>query len=189
LSRVWFYAIIVCKIKLYGGILLENNNSADNARFVIESDLSLKRKIDTVRIRMGRAYPGFLLVAACVIAYNYYLIMTGQNAQNDTRKTIILFGLMVVWAFIPVIIGNIKHLASKLTSQRVTIYDNLIVVETNLGTTKLTADDFNYVYEFGDCIKVDKTFKNVLLVDKRDVIVGDSEKLADTLRTMINNKE
>jgi hypothetical protein len=64
-----------------------------------------------------------------------------------------------------------------------------IVVETNLGVTELTADSFNYVYEIGDCIKVDKTFKNVLLIDKRDVIVGDGEKLADALRNIRNNRE
>lgn len=185
---------------------MENNVlDTNNAQFVIESDLSLKRKIDTARTRMGRAYPGFLLVAACVIAFNYYLIMTGKNAQNDTKKTITLFVLMVVWAFIPVVVGFVKHKLSKVTSQRVTVYCNQslspaekssdcpvhdkIVVETNLGVTELTADSFNYVYEIGDCIKVDKTFKNVLLIDKRDVIVGDGEKLADALRNIRNNRE
>lgn len=152
-------------------------------KFVIESDFTLKSRTDMVRAFMGKVYYGFLLVAGAVICFNYYLISSGRAAAGDERKTLTLFILMIIWAFIPVISGFIWNSISKVKHIKITVNADKITTETNCGTFELTPDRFYTIIEREHYIKLGP-LKQTVIINTKDVSCGEGNKIADFLRDM-----
>lgn len=154
-------------------------------KFSTQNVFTLKNRIDMARVFMGRAYPGFLLVSAAVILFNYYLIITGRSAEGDTKKTITLFVLMLIWAFIPVAWGFIWHKKSKVQNQTVDIYTDKIVITDEDGKRELTPDRFYGIVEKEDYIRFGP-IKETVIINKNSVTLGKSEDILRFLYDMKN---
>ena len=152
-------------------------------RFVIEGDVNRRERTEIVRVLMGRAYFLFLLVAGVVICYNYYMMSTGQSVEGDGTKTVALFVVMLVWALIPVIGGIIWNLISKVKHMKITVFDDVLLVETNEGKREIKPEKFDYVMERENYIKVG-SFKDGVIINKNNVKQGEAEQLVKFLRDM-----
>ena len=152
-------------------------------KFVIEGEVNRRERTEIVRVLMGRAYFLFLLVAGVVICYNYYIMSTGKSVDGDGTKTVALFIIMLVWALIPVIGGIICNLVSKVKSMKITVFDNVLVVETNVGKREIRPEKFDYVMERENYIKVG-SLKDGVIINKNNVKKGEAEQLAKFLRDM-----
>lgn len=152
-------------------------------RFVIEGDVNRRERTEIVRVLMGRAYFLFLLVAGVVICYNYYMMSTGRSVEGDGTKTVALFVVMIVWALIPVIGGIIWNLISKVKHMKITVFDDVLMVETNEGKREIKPEKFDYVMERENYIKVG-SFKEGVIINKNNVKQGEAEQFAKFLRDM-----
>ncbi|GEM_PF-3470778 len=156
-------------------------------KFSAETTFNLKKRIDMVRAFMGRMYYGFLLVAGLVVCYNYYILSTGRAAAQDGTKTIALFVLMVIWAFIPVAAGFIWDKTSKVKTLRLTVYNDRVLVERDTDSFELDPHRFYTVAEKEDYIKFGP-LKNTVIVDKKEMTSGEGDKLAAFLIDMKNRE-
>jgi hypothetical protein len=152
-------------------------------KFVIENDFNLKKRMDIIRVTMGRAYYMFLMVALGVICYNLYLFSNGKAVNGDYGKTLALIIIMVIWGCIPLVGGLIWDKLSKIKTQHISVYSDKLVVETNIGTRELKPDRFYGIYERGSYIKFGP-LKESVIINKNDVIKGNADELAKFLRDM-----
>lgn len=152
-------------------------------KFVFETQFDLKKRIDIVRAYMGRVYYGFLLVAAAVVCFNYYLISSGKAVQGDEKKTVTLFVLMVIWAFVPVIGGILWNTISKVKSCIITVYGDKVNVQSDSRSFELTPDRFYNIMEREHYIKFGP-LKETVIIDIKDVKIGNGEEAAKFLRDM-----
>jgi hypothetical protein len=154
-----------------------------DAKFVIENKFNLKRRIEIIRVTMGRAYYMFIIVALAVICYNGYLIYSNQAVAGDDRKTLILIIIMVIWGCIPLVGGFIWDKLSEIKNQHISVYSDKLVIETNVGTRELKPDRFYGIYERESYIKFGP-LKESIIINKKDVTQGDADELAKFLRDM-----
>lgn len=152
-------------------------------KFVFETQFSLKKRIDIVRAYMGRVYYGFLLVAAAVVCFNYYLISSGRAVQGDEKKTITLFALIVIWAFIPVIGGILWNATSKVKGCIITVYEDRVGIQSDSRSFELTPDRFYNIIEREHYIKFGP-LKETVIIDIKDIKIGNGEETAKFLRDM-----
>jgi len=152
-------------------------------KFTAKTAFNLKSRIDMVRVFMGRVYYTFLLVEGAVICFNCYLITGGKAAPGDAKKTVSLFVLMIIWAFIPVAAGLIWDKVSKVKTQIISVLENKIIVTNDTKTFELTPKRFYTIIEMENYIKLGP-LKETVIINKNDVTFGDGDKLADFLRNM-----
>ena len=149
-------------------------------KFVIKTEFDLKKRIDIVRVFMGRAYYLPLLVAAAVACYNFYLIRSGRALPQDTQKTSTLLLLMAVWAFVPVIVGFVWNTLSKVKKSTVRIFDDRVAVETDSKTYELEPKRL-YVIDKRENYLRFGSMKECAVVDLNGITKGDKDKVTEFL--------
>ena len=153
-------------------------------KFTVKTEFTLKKRIDIIRAFMGRAYYGFILVAAAVLCYNFYLLNTGKAAPGDDKKTAALFAVMLLWALIPVVSGFIWDKASKVKSAVISVYDDKLVFTSENAAFELLPDRFYGITEREDYIKLGP-LKQTVIIDTKDVTKGSADEIAKFLRDML----
>ncbi len=155
-------------------------------KFIAETTFNLKNRIDMVRVFMGRAYYGFLLVAGAVICYNYYLINSGQAVEGDTKKTAMLFILMLIWGFIPVAAGFVWDKLSKVKYAKISVYEKKLTVTTNINSFDLEPKRFYTIVQKEHYIKLGP-IKQTVIINTDSLNTGEADKLTSFLINMKND--